>query len=90
MNFDGKVTLPSALEIVTNPSSNGCLNASNTERWNSGNSSMNKTPLCANEISPGLGTLLPPISPTCDVVWCGLRNGLFVISVSFPNNPEML
>ena len=42
---------------------NGCRITSSTVRLNSGNSSKNKTPLCANDISPGCG-IPPPTSAT--------------------------
>ena len=51
----GNSTVPKAREIGTFRSSNGCLNSSKTWRWNSGSSSRNRTPWCANEISPGRG-----------------------------------
>ena len=41
---------------------------SNTPLLNSGNSSKNKTPLCARLISPGWGKLPPPTIATCDIV----------------------
>src|SRR3990167_4806130 len=79
VNLAGKRTEPAAREIVICPSSIGCLNASKTCLGNSANSSKNKTPLWAREISPGLGTLPPPIKPIWLVVWWGLRTGLEVI-----------
>ena len=44
MNRDGKVMLPDAREIVTRPSSSGCLITSSVDRLNSGSSSRNNTP----------------------------------------------
>lgn len=35
----------------------------------------NNTPLCASEISPGIGLTPPPTSATGEIVWCGARNG---------------
>ena len=49
-----------ALEMVTRLSSKGCRITSKTLRLNSGNSSKNKTPLWAKEISPGCGLFPPP------------------------------
>ena len=63
MNCDGKVIVPAAREIVTRPSSSGWRIVSKTLRLNSGNSSKNKTPWCASEISPGVGLMLPPSKP---------------------------
>jgi hypothetical protein len=63
MNCDGKVMVPAAREIVTRPSSSGWRMVSSTLRLNSGNSSRNNTPLCAREISPGVGLMLPPSKP---------------------------
>ena len=44
------------------PDSNGSRNTSSTLRSNSVNSSRNNMPWLANEISPGRGTLLPPLA----------------------------
>ncbi|CAB4567490.1 unannotated protein [freshwater metagenome] len=56
--------------IVTVPDSNGCLRESKTPEAHSGASSMNKTPLCANEHAPGLITCEPPPTmATRVVVW---------------------
>src|ERR1039458_8908742 len=63
MNCDGKVMVPAAREMVTRPSSSGWRMVSSTLRLNSGSSSRNKTPLCASEISPGVGLMLPPSRP---------------------------
>src|SRR3990167_8216337 len=83
VNLAGKRTEPAAREIVICPSSIGCLNASKTCLGNSANSSKNKTPRWASEISPGLGILPPPIKPIWLVVWCGLLNGRdWIIGVS--------
>lgn len=41
----------------------------------SGSSSKNKMPLCAREISPGLGVDDPPTKATAEQVWCGERKG---------------
>src|SRR3989344_3388109 len=67
-NRAGNVTLPRARVTVTTPSSKGCRNASRTERGNSGNSSKNKTPRWASEISPGTNVGPPPTSPTREIV----------------------
>ena len=37
-------------------------------------------PLCANDISPGIGLLPPPTSATAEMVWCGDLNGRLVMS----------
>ena len=42
---------------------------------NSGNSSRNRTPLWASEISPGRACAPPPTIAATEVAWCGLRNG---------------
>jgi hypothetical protein len=44
MNWAGYVKDMAAREMVTLPSSIGCLSTSNTSLWNSGISSKNKTP----------------------------------------------
>jgi hypothetical protein len=48
--------------MVTTLSSIGWRMTSRTRLPNSGNSSRNKTPRCASEISPGLGIFPPPTS----------------------------
>src|SRR5215510_10542859 len=63
MNCEGKVIVPAAREMVTQPSSRGWRRVSRTLRLNSGSSSRKSTPWCASEISPGLGLMLPPSSP---------------------------
>ena len=63
MNWAGKVMVPAAREMVTFPSSNGWRMVSSTLRLNSGNSSRNRTPWWAREISPGVGLMLPPSNP---------------------------
>ena len=73
--FAGKDMLACTRLIVTTPSSNGWRRTSSVARENSGSSSKNSTPLCANVTSPGRGMLPPPISALADTVWCGLRNG---------------
>ena len=60
VNELGYVSEPATREIVTFPSSKGWRRASITSLLNSGSSSKNKTPLCASDISPGLGTVPPP------------------------------
>ncbi len=55
IKLDGYVTVNLALDIVTSRSSRGWRITSSTLLLNSGNSSKNNTPLCANEISPGCG-----------------------------------
>ena len=70
-NSAGKVTLRSARLIVTWPSSSGWRSTSSVFRLNSGNSSRNRTPLWAIEISPGCGVLPPPTSPASLTEWCG-------------------
>ena len=68
MNFDGKTIVPAARETDTKPSSKGCRKASKVARSNSGNSSKNKTPRWASDISPGVGCDPPPTSPIREVV----------------------
>ena len=53
----------------------GSRSESSTLRSNSGSSSKNSTPLCASEISPGLGFEEPPTKATAEQVWCGFRKG---------------
>ena len=57
--------------MVMVPVSKGSRSASNALRANSGNSSKNKTPWCAKEISPGRGGEPPPTKATALAVWCG-------------------
>ena len=64
----GYVTVPDALDMVTFLSSRGCLSISRVGLENSGSSSRNRIPLCASEISPGLGLVPPPDSPTLVIV----------------------
>ncbi len=70
----------SARDIVTEPSSSGCLNTSRTFLLNSGNSSRKSTPLCARLTSPGFGICPPPTIATSDKVWCGERKDRVAIS----------
>ena len=62
-------------DIVILWSSSGWRNTSKVCLLNSGNSSANSTPLCANDISPGCGLKPPPTSATSLMVWCGDLNG---------------
>ena len=48
---------------------------SSTGRWNSGNSSRNRTPRCARLISPGRTCRPPPTSAGIDAQWWGALNG---------------
>jgi hypothetical protein len=57
------------------PDSSGSRSASSTRRSHSGSSSRKSTPRCASEISPGRGSLPPPVKATALAVWCGARNG---------------
>ena len=59
---------------------------SKTERLNSGNSSRNKTPLCAKEISPGCGLDPPPTKAISEMVWCGDLKGLLLIKDALTAN----
>ena len=68
MKLAGYSTDLLALDITIFLSSMGCLNTSSASLLNSGNSSKNKTPLWAREISPGLGLLPPPAKATFDTV----------------------
>ena len=61
--------------MVTVPSSRGWRNTSIAFLENSGSSSRNKTPLWANEISPGFGMFPPPERPAAETVWWGARKG---------------
>ncbi len=80
MKSAGKVVLRKARLIVTRPSSSGWRSTSSVLRLNSGNSSRNKTPLWASEISPGWGVLPPPTRPASLTEWWGDRNGRVPIS----------
>ena len=64
----GYVMEVSALEMVTDPSSSGCLRTSRTFLLNSGNSSRNKIPLWVRLTSPGFGKVPPPTMATSDNV----------------------
>src|SRR3989338_7560372 len=55
IKLDGKMAEPLAREMETMLSSSGCRSDSITLLSNSGNSSKNKTPRCANVTSPGFG-----------------------------------
>ena len=68
MKFAGYSTFEYNLDIDTFLSSSGPLNTSNVALLNSGNSSKNRTPLCAKLISPGIGFLPPPIIDVGDIV----------------------
>ena len=61
--------------MVMWPDSSGSRKASSAARGNSGSSSRNSTPLCASEISPGLGGEPPPTSATALAEWCGAQVG---------------
>lgn len=71
----GKSAWRAAREMWMWPDSRGSRRTSSTRRSNSGNSSRNRMPRCASEISPGLGLLPPPTRATPEAVWCGERNG---------------
>ena len=61
-----------------------------TSRENSGNSSKNKTPRLASEISPGFGNVPPPTRETAEALWCGDRKGLLLTNGFFQFvKPEM-
>ena len=47
-------------------------------RRHSGSSSSKSTPWCARDTSLGVGTWPPPINPTAELVWCGMRHGRVV------------
>ena len=67
INEAGKSSAIFAREIVTFLSSMGWRITSSTVLLNSGSSSRNNTPLCANEISPGCGLPPPPTNATSDM-----------------------
>ena len=50
-------------------SSSGYLRSSRRYLLNSGSSSINKTPLCAREISPGKALVPPPVIAIADEEW---------------------
>ena len=64
----GYVKLPYVLAICISLSSSGCRRISSAPLRNSGSSSINKTPRCAREITPGLGILPPPASACSEIV----------------------
>ena len=64
-----------ARAMVMVPVSSGSRSASSAMRLNSGNSSRNKTPWCASDISPGRGGFPPPTNATALAEWCGLQVG---------------
>src|SRR3990167_6612922 len=64
IKFEGKIAVPLAREIETILSSSGWRRDSITLFSNSGNSSRNRTPLCASVTSPGLGYVPPPTIET--------------------------
>ena len=68
-NEAGNRTVECAREIVTCLSSSGWRSVSSTARGNSGSSSRKSTPWCARVISPGLGTMPPPMTAVDDAVW---------------------
>ena len=76
----GSVREPVARVMVMTPSSKGWRSVSSADLSNSGSSSKNKMPLWAREISPGRGTLPPPLKETGEAVWWGLRKGRRSIS----------
>ena len=68
MKSAGYVKLPYVLAICISLSSSGCRRISSAPLRNSGSSSINKTPRCAREITPGLGILPPPASACSEIV----------------------
>lgn len=64
----GNSTQYLAREMDITRSSKGCLRTSNTVLLYSGNSSKNKTPLWAKDISPGCGTDPPHTRATSEMV----------------------
>src|SRR5512145_3044096 len=82
----GNHKVDDTLAIVTFSSSTGSRSAWSRLFLNSGASSRNKTPLCASETSPGLGTAPPPITPSLLAVWCGIRKGGWVIKPALGGN----
>ncbi|MEY5014481.1 MAG: hypothetical protein RIS92_839 [Verrucomicrobiota bacterium] len=61
-------------------------------RLNSGNSSRNRTPLCARLTSPGDGIAEPPRRPASEMVWWGDRKGrVEMTDADFPRrSPHVL
>jgi len=84
----GKVKLPEALEIVTKPSSKGCLKASRAVRLNSGISSKKRTPLWARLTSPGFTFVPPPIREASEALLWGALKGRFVTGISSVSLPH--
>jgi site-specific DNA recombinase len=64
----GKATWALALATVTSPVSSGWRSESSTARWNSGNSSRNRTPRWARLTSPGRTRRPPPTSAAMDAL----------------------
>jgi len=83
MIFAGNVAVPCTRETVIILSSSGWRRLSIICLGNSGNSSAKKIPLCASDISPGLGVLPPPIIDAVLLVWWGDRNGRVVMRSVF-------
>ena len=52
--------------------------ADKTWRRHAGRASRKRTPWCASDTSPGIGTWPPPISPASEMVWWGARHGRVV------------
>ena len=67
--------------------SKGCLSASITWRWNSGASSINRTPPWARVTSPGRPWIPPPTILAKVAVWWGFLKGRVVTNPVSPNNP---
>jgi len=76
----GKVNEPLARLMVATLSSNGWRITSRTRVPNSGISSKNKTPLCASDISLGLGMFTSAYQICVADGMCGERNGRFLMS----------
>src|SRR3989344_9546670 len=86
INRLGKVKVFLAREMVIFPSSIGWRKDSKTSRWNSGNSSKNKTPRCARVISPGRKGVPPPSKEASEAMGWGEGKGRWLTMVSFSFN----
>ena len=87
MKRAGNRTLPSARVTTTSPASMGCRMPCSTEGANSGSSSKNSTPLCANDMAPGRGGEPPPTKPAKLAQWCGAWNGLMPANSGAASRP---
>src|SRR5215472_19161881 len=76
VNLAGKRAVSPQRASTTSPDSSGWRSASSTSLENSGASSRNRNPWCANEAAPGCSAPVPPPTIAALVeVWWGAQNG---------------